>query len=314
VAASATPNTIRTRRLPFRAREELDVWPNGAKMAVLVYTAPEEWIWSGPEVLPTPGTFTVPAEKTPSLSSRSAVAFGYNIGLYRLAEIFARYDMHVTLWTNGASVEQHPQTLRDLVDAGHDLGAHGYSEGAVISTLTRDEQRDSISRTVDLIGGLTGQPPRGWIGPGAVCTADTVDLLSQAGFEYHADMQDDEVPYFISVNQGPEMVEIPYRMVGNVNDFPLFLRNIQSIKTGVEHLKQTFDAYYAEAQRRPLIFNYGTHPFVSGRPDFARVLDEFLQYVHSFDDIWVANYAEIANWWRKGFSDHEKLVSSSITA
>jgi allantoinase len=297
-------------RIPFRERQGLQVWPGGAKMAVLVYTAPEEWAWPEAETMPVAATLNFGQPVQP-LSSRSAVAYGFNVGLYRLAEIFQRFNMKVTLWTNGTTVEQHEQVLRDLVAEGHILGGHAYSEGAPMNTLNRDQQHDSIRRTVDLLAKVTGERTRGWIGPGAVCTRETVELLLEMGFDYHCDLQDDELPYFIS-SGARTMVEIPYRMVGNVNDLPLFTRNIQSVKTGVQHLREAFDAYRAAAQIRPLQFNYGTHPFSSGRPDFAAVIEEFLGYVHSFDDVWVCNYDQICDWWNQQITGHEALVSAPI--
>jgi len=297
-------------RIPFRDRKGLKAWPNGAKVAVLVYTAPEEWVWSAAENMATPGTNAYGQAVQP-LSSRSAVSYGYNVGLYRLAEIFERFDMKTTLWTNGTTVEQHPQVLRDLIDAGHELGGHAYSEGAPLNTLTVDQQRDSIQRTVDLLGGLTGQKPRGWIGPGAACTAETIELLLDFGFDYHCDLQDDELPYFLRSGDR-SLVEIPYRMVGNVNDFPLFTRNVLSVENGIRHLMGTFDAYRRRAQERPLLFNYGTHPFVSGRPDFSVVLEEFLGYVHSFDDVWITNYDEVCDWWTTAFTGSPALVSAPM--
>ncbi|MER7002791.1 polysaccharide deacetylase family protein [Dactylosporangium sp. NPDC000555] len=297
-------------RIPFRDRRGLQAWPNGAKMAVLVYTAPEEWAWPTAESFHTPGTLDFGQSVQP-LSSRTAVSYGYNVGLYRLAEIFERFSMKVTLWTNGTAVEQHEQVLRDLVEAGHHLGGHAYSEGTPLNTLTREGQRESIQRTIDLIAKVTGTKTRGWIGPGAVCTRETIDLLMEMGFDYHCDLQDDELPYFLTSGE-QSILEIPYRMVGNVNDFPLFTRNIQSVKAGVRHLCETFDAYRQRAEVRPLLFNYGTHPFVSGRPDFSVVLEEFLEYVHSFSDVWVCNYDQICDWWTQSFTGHADLVSAPI--
>jgi allantoinase len=293
-----------TSRFPFRERSGLNVWPNGARLAVLVYTAPEEWIWSERETFAAPGTFGV-GNGAPSLSARSAVAYGYQVGLWRLREIFGRFDMKVTLWTNGSAVEQHRDVLAELAKDGHEISAHGYSEGRPMGSLNPEQQKHSIARTVELITDLVGAPPIGWIGPGADATHDTIELLAEAGFRYNADLQDDELPYFLHVGRR-NMVVIPYRKVGNLNDLPLFTRNVTSVSSGVAHLKEAFDAYHREAQNRPLVFNYGTHPHISGRPDNAYALSEFLEYVHTHRDVWVTTYAGMAEWWR---SQYESLIT-----
>jgi peptidoglycan/xylan/chitin deacetylase (PgdA/CDA1 family) len=269
-------------------------------MAVYLYIAPEEWLWGEKENHFPSGTRQVPSEPKPSLSTRSAVKYGYDIGLRRLRDIFAERDVKVTLWVGGAAAEQHPDILRELADLGHEISAHSYSQGKPLSLMGRDEQRETIRRTRDILMKVTGQRPLGWIGPGAVCNEDTIELLAEEGYVYHADLQDDELPYFIDTGSRT-LVEIPYRFVGNFNDFVVG-PPVRSVNETIDYLKAGFDAYYREAAVRPVQFNFGTHPFVSGRPDTAYVLAQFIDYVRSHDDVWLATYREIADWWTQQFA------------
>ncbi|HEV7649720.1 MAG TPA: polysaccharide deacetylase family protein [Actinophytocola sp.] len=292
-----------TSRFAFADRAGLPVWPDGKKLAVLVYTAPEEWLWDEREPFVPPATYAAGARPL-SLSARSGIDYGYTVGLRRLREVYRQFGMKVTLWTNGNSVETHRDVLEELAADGHEIGAHAYSEGQPMSHLDAAEQKESVARTTELITDLTGAPPKGWIGPIAEATADTIELLAGAGYHYNADLQDDELPYFLHAS-GRWLVVIPYRKIGNINDLPLFARNVQSVSSGIAHLKEAFDAYHREAQTRPLVFNYGTHPHVSGRPDNAYVLAKFLEYVHEHDDVWVTSYAGISDWWKQRY---ESLV------
>lgn len=298
------------RHLSFDRRRGASVWPEGARLAVYIYIAPEEWLWDRKEHHFPRGTRQVAGEPVPSLSTRSAVKYGYQVGLPRLSEILLERGIRVTLWVGGAAAEQHPEIIRQLADQGHEVSGHSYSQGEPLSLLSREEQRTIIKQSVDAITRVAGRRPLGWIGPGAVCTVDTIELLAEEGFLYHADLQDDELPYFIDIG-GRTIVEVPYRMVGNINDFQVVEGH--STEAAFAYLKGAFDAYYNESSIRPLQFNFGTHPFISGRPDSAAVFARFLDYVGGHKGVWVATYQEIAEWWLKRFGrGYEAIAEVSV--
>ena len=231
-----------TRRLGYEERKGLEIWPNGARMAVLVYTCPEEWDWEGLEPLPPAGAFMLPGERKHSLSTRTAVQYGFNIGLPRLADVMSDHGLRFTLGTTGNAAERHGELLGKLHRAGHEVAAHGYSEGTPPVFQSREDQAKGIDATIAAIETVTGSKPRGWWSPGAICDADTVTLLLERGFAYHGDLQDDELPYFVEAG-GKRMVEIPYNMVGNVNDYFLFVNQRRAIEDNLAYLTSTFDAY-----------------------------------------------------------------------
>jgi allantoinase len=291
---------MKTRYVPFSKRGGFEAWPNGARMAVLVYTAPEQWVWGSPEPAKPAGTFAANRGSSPSLSTYSAVEYGYRVGLPRLREIFAEFGMTTTLWTNGTAAEQFADVIKPYVADGHELGAHGFSQGTVMASLARDEQRTAIRHTVNALESVSGVRPRGWISPAAECSVDTIELLIEEGFDYHGDLQNDELPYFID-GDSRSLVEIPYRLVGNLNDLSIFTRTVNSVSSGAGVVTEAFDAYYEQAASRPLLFNFGTHPYISGRPDTSIAFRRILEHIAGFDDVWVTNYGQVAAWWRDRF-------------
>jgi hypothetical protein len=44
------------------------------------------------------------------------------------------------------------------------------------------------------------------------------------------------------------------------------------------------------------IFAFNLHPFVSGVPFRAKIVDEFIRYAKGFAKVWFARRIEIANW------------------
>ena len=189
-----------------------------------------------------------------------------------------------------------------LIEDGHEIGAHGYTEGMPVTALDREGQRDSIERSIELIQSLTGELPKCWLGQGASADRNTLELLAEAGIGANADLQDDELPYFLHVGD-KTLVEIPYRMIGNLNDVPLttVLGALYSVGAAQRHLREAFDAYYEEAATFPVILNFGTHPHVIGRPDTIKILREFMEYVAGHSDVWICTSGEIADWWRQQF-------------
>ena len=306
--ANLYPLPYTERHLPFDQRKGAQVWPNGARMAILLYTAPEEYRWDRLEERyhAEMKVLMNPKETRPSLSIRSSIKYGFEIGLPRIRDIVEERGIKISLLTNGNAAEQHPEIIKEFSDLGHEIVGHAYCEAVPMSTMTREEQKEDIQKSVKILADLTGKKPSSWLGPAALCNEDTIELLAEEGFLCNCDLQDDELPYFIDIN-GKTLVEVPYRMVGNINDFFIATRHQQNVEDILTYLKRTFDAYYREASVRPLLFNFGTHPFIIGRPDTAYAFAAFIDYVKYYKDVWITTYSEVAKWWSKKFGKGYKI-------
>jgi allantoinase len=286
------------RMLSYEQRKNAAVWPNGATMAVLVYIAAEQWMWSEHE---RPGSPPVgpgrDGGQRPPLSVRSAVNFGFEVGMPRMFEIVSQAGLPLTLWTSGLAAEEFPEVIKNAAERGFEIGGHSHTQGRYISSLSPDEQRQAIVQSRELLQKVSGTEVVGHLGPGAVADDATIRILAEEGFLYNGDLQDDELPYLLEFPDGKRLVEIPYRMMGNVNDYQIYSRSSLSSAEKLEFLTSTFDAYLAASRQTPLLFNFGTHPFVSGRPESAAVFAEFLAYIAAAEGVWVATYAEVARWW-----------------
>ena len=61
-------------------------------------------------------------------------------GIPRLLRLFKKYDMPTSFFIPGHSLETFPKEMRMIVDAGHEIGAHGYlHENPVAMTPTQEE-------------------------------------------------------------------------------------------------------------------------------------------------------------------------------
>jgi len=290
--------------MPFDDRTEVDLLPDGKRMVVLLNIAVEEWSWEKVEDFLPAGTFVLDELDKPSLTTRTTTKYEFEIGFPRILEVLDDHDIQTTIVANGSGIERYPDVVKDAYDRGHEICAHGYSEGTPPTLVDREDQRAEIRRNIDLIEDTVGERPRGWISPGADCNEDTVELLAEEGFLYHGDLHDDELPYFIETQEGT-LVEIPFRLVGMVNDLAINTSwdTRISFDEALDYIKSSFDAAYRESARRPLQFRYAIHPFVSGWPDFANLYSDFLSYMQSYEDVWITSYGELAEYWFEHFKD-----------
>jgi len=53
--------------------------------------------------------------------------FAGEIGTPRLLKLFDEYDLKTTWFVPGHSIETFPEQCKVIVDAGHEVGSHGYS-------------------------------------------------------------------------------------------------------------------------------------------------------------------------------------------
>src|SRR5438477_5489866 len=113
-------------------------------------------------------------ENSPDDISRGL--FAGEIGTPRLLKMFERHGLKTTWFIPGHSIETFPEQTKMVVDAGHEIGAHGYSHENPIS-MTPKQEEDVLARCVEVIGRLSGKKPRGYVAPWWEMSAVTAQLL-----------------------------------------------------------------------------------------------------------------------------------------
>ena len=293
--------------IPFRERIGKVVWPEGKKLALAMYVALEEWgedtiaKYQRPPQLG-PGAFL--GMKRPDLAITTTIQYGFNVGIWRLLEIWEEMDVYPNLLSSALAAERHPDVFEVLVKRGQKVVGHGYDQGRFVAQLgKKGEVREDVRRCVKVFEKLIGQRPKGWGSPGTRQYENLIEALVEEGFEYHMGLHDDELPYILKI-KGKRLVEIPYRIVdsGELNDYSMYSRNdCRTTPEAIDYMKVFFDARYEDAQKRPALMSLGVHPYISGRPDRAKVIREFFKYAKQFPDVWIASFDEVADWWRKKF-------------
>ncbi len=134
--------------------------------------------------------------------------FATEVGVPRLLRLFKKYDMDTTFFIPGHTLETFPKEMQMIVDAGHEVGAHGYMhENPVAMTPTQEE--DVLVKSIELIEKLTGKAPTGYVAPWWEMSNSTAALLQKYGFSYdHSQGYRDFQPYYARI--GDEWNVIDY--------------------------------------------------------------------------------------------------------
>ena len=265
-------------------------WPGGKRIAFSVFVMHE---WES-----VPGALTV--KKRAMSNDRldflalGARQYGVNFGLPRLLDLFDRSGVKATIMTSGLTAELFPATVAEARSRGHEIACHHWDQSRhPYQYETREEEKKAIS---DAIAALekAGARPTGYMSPGPRPSPFTLELSAELGFTWNGDYCDSDVPYVMDVN-GRRLVSIGYvRPAYTDND-------IQGLghAGALRQLKDEFDAHYEEAARHPIKFRYAVHSFTGGRPGFAKVMENFLDYVKGRSGVWFCRADEMADYWLK---------------
>ena len=64
--------------------------------------------------------------------------------------------MKTTWFIPGHSIETFPEQMQMVVDAGHEIGVHGYSHENPIA-MTEEQEEEVLLKCIDLVEGLSRQ-------------------------------------------------------------------------------------------------------------------------------------------------------------
>lgn len=133
--------------------------------------------------------------------------YGVRAGLPRLLAMLQRRAIAATFFVNGEDAVRHRDAVRDIHQAGHEIGARAW-DLTPLSTLG-DQEEDSIRRGREVLAEICGEAPRGFRAAGGELSSRTLQLLTQQGFLYDSSFQDDDRPYLIEPAAGAVLAEVP---------------------------------------------------------------------------------------------------------
>jgi peptidoglycan/xylan/chitin deacetylase (PgdA/CDA1 family) len=263
-------------------------WPAGRPLAVSVSVMLEGWAeGSAPGIGPM-GNPLKPG--VPDLQALSWAEYGPKVGTHRLLDLLDRADAQAVFYTSGVVAERYPDLLAAIAARGHVVAAHGWSQGTLPPYLTPDAEREDIAHCVDVLTRTAGHAPPGWLSPRCTPSTVTSQLLAHAGFRWHADMFDSDLPYRIDT-AGGALIGMPFTM--EVNDMPLYVRYGNEPEAFTRTLARIVEGWPALGNPFACL-DITVHAHVFGRPYGAIAFMESLALVQRDASCWLTNHAELA--------------------
>jgi polysaccharide deacetylase family protein (PEP-CTERM system associated) len=104
----------------------------------------------------------------------------------RVLELCGAHGVKGTFFILTWNAERHPELVRRIADAGHEIASHGYRH-RLIYEQSQAEFRDDIMRSKKILEDLTGTPVWGYRAPSFSLTANSLwalDVLLECGMRY----------------------------------------------------------------------------------------------------------------------------------
>lgn len=195
-------------------KQEADLVTDATSLPNMLTVDVEEWF----HILEVEGGHT--RDEWPHLESR--VEANTDV----LLDLFAAAGVRGTFFVVGWVARQHPQLVRKIAAAGHEIASHSYWH-EVVAKHTPASLAEDLGTSRKLLEDQSGRPVRGFRAPGGSITPETswaFDVIAEAGFTYDASVNPGHSSHggFPTPHFGPHRIrcgsgtlyEIPWTTVG----------------------------------------------------------------------------------------------------
>jgi peptidoglycan/xylan/chitin deacetylase (PgdA/CDA1 family) len=229
------------------------------------------------------------------LSVMSHQAYGPLTGLPRLLRILERQGVRATFFVPGYTAHRHPDSVRAIAAAGHEIAHHGYLHEPLID-VAEDTEAAILDRGLAALEEVAGVRPVGYRAPMWELTYNSPRLLADRGFLYDTSLMDADVPYELAAGGTRSIVEIPVHWGLDDWEQYCYLPDISGsgLIESPDKAVAVWRAEFEAMRRENGCFVLTNHPFLSGRPGRAAALEALIEQVAGCADVWLAPLGDIA--------------------
>ena len=220
-------------------------------------------------------------------------AYGPNVGVPRLLQLLADFDIKATFFIPGLTVDRYPQTVEQIAAAGHEIGHHSYSHLSPVDLGLEKERRD-FERALEALD-RQGVKPKGHRSALWEASWDTPSLVAEYGLEYDSTLMDDDKPYLLETPKGTIAELPPHWSLDDWEQYAYLPR--PAIGTNIESPAKVLDLWTNELdamRRHGCLFMLTNHPFLSGRPGRVETLRRLIEHALGRGDVEFATAAEVS--------------------
>lgn len=274
------------------------ILPGDGKVIVWPVVNLEEW----PPELPLPRrVLTPPGEggHVPDIPNWCWSEYGMRIGVWRLMEVLAEFNVTPTVSMNGTVPRAYPRVAEAALEAGWEFMGHSYIQKPMYEV---EDEAEAIFKTMETMRDFCGYKPRGWMGPGLTQTENTPELLVEAGFEYTADWILDDQPCEVKTEKG-KLYSIPYTT--ELNDIPIMLSQNHVSSILYDRTMDYFETLLREGEQNVRIMCIAVHPYIHGVPHRIKYFRQIFKELSDNPAVVFMTGSEILDWYLLQHSPQE---------
>ena len=134
---------------------------------------------------------------------------GYNI--QSILNTLSANNIKATFFLTGQGAENHPQAIKNIVSAGHDIGNHSYNHPD-FTTVATTEMTNQLTRTETIITNLTGKSTKPFFrAPFGSYNSTVLQTVGNAGYTYTFQWTIDSLDW-----TGNSATDIYNRVINNI--------------------------------------------------------------------------------------------------
>jgi peptidoglycan/xylan/chitin deacetylase (PgdA/CDA1 family) len=221
--------------------------------------------------------------------------YGNRVGIPRILSVLQKHDVRASFYVPAVTALLYPDEQRGIVDAGHEVGVHGWIH-ELNTKLEIADERTLLSRSMDTLERVTGKRPSGYRSPSGDFSINTLQVLKELGFAYDSSLAADDDCYELNMDGEPTgLVEIPFDWVRDDAVYFLMhrfqgLRPYTAPSDVFDIFKRELDGAYEEGG----LFELTMHPHVITNRSRIWIVDELIRYAKSLPGgVWFARHDEV---------------------
>jgi peptidoglycan/xylan/chitin deacetylase (PgdA/CDA1 family) len=236
--------------------------------------------------------FVARGSRTPTPVSRGE--FGPRVAAPRLLALMKKHRIESSWYVPGHTIETFPDAVKSVVDAGHEIGHHGWKHVSPVG-LSLEEEEAELVRGNAAIKRISGQYARGYRSPGWDLSPHSVGFFLKHGFTYDSSMMgNDYLPYYarqgdvIQLEEPAQrgrvtsLVEMPISWT--TDDAPHFeyMRTGNAVRPGLMNAALVLENWLNDFSYMKKAVEWGVltftfHPFISGRGHRIMMLEQLIK-------------------------------------
>jgi peptidoglycan/xylan/chitin deacetylase (PgdA/CDA1 family) len=221
--------------------------------------------------------------------------YGNRIGNWRLFEMLDQLKLPASILLNSTVCLHYPDIIEKIKQRGDDVLGHGRTNAELLTQLWEHDEARVIKEVTETIEKYVGVRPTGWMGPGAVESSVTPDLLKEAGYTHLLDWPFDDQPIWMRTRSGP-LLSVPYPL--ELNDAGTLVHRDHTGREFADMVVDQFEEMLEQSQHQPLVFALSLHGFIVGQPFRLHALRKAIKHCiehKNKDRLWITRAGEIAN-------------------